>query len=202
MTDKLASPSQTFAIPIAGMSCASCVGRVEKAIRGVEGVQDVAVNLATERAQVSAAPGTRPEPVLDAIRKAGYEPQEESADLTIRGMSCASCVGRVERALNAVPGVLGASVNLATERAQVRYAGGADVLASVMAAAEKAGYPAEPVRTDAARDDREKASPRGGDDPPEALPDRGRRRDPAAARVRDGLPPVRRPPPLPFEQHW
>ena len=156
MTDKLASPSQTFAIPIAGMSCASCVGRVEKAIRGVEGVQDVAVNLATERAQVSAAPGTRPEPVLDAIRKAGYEPQEESADLTIRGMSCASCVGRVERALNAVPGVLGASVNLATERAQVRYAGGADVLASVMAAAEKAGYPAEPLRTDAGRDDRER----------------------------------------------
>jgi Cu+-exporting ATPase len=71
-------------------------------------------------------------------------------------MSCASCVGRVERALNAVPGVLGASVNLATERAQVRYAGGAHVLASVIAAAEKAGYPAEPLRTDADRDDRER----------------------------------------------
>lgn len=159
MTDKLAFPtapsSQTFAIPIAGMSCASCVGRVEKAIRGVEGVQDVAVNLATERAQVSAAPGTRPEPVLNAIRKAGYEPQEERADLSIQGMSCASCVGRVERALSAVPGVLSASVNLATERAQVRYAGGADVLASVIAAAEKAGYPAEPLRMDADRDDRE-----------------------------------------------
>jgi Cu+-exporting ATPase len=94
--------------------------------------------------------------VLDAIRKAGYEPQEESADLSIQGMSCASCVGRVERALNAVPGVLGASVNLATERAQVRYAGGAHVLASVIAAAEKAGYPAEPLRTDADRDDRER----------------------------------------------
>ena len=160
MTDKLALPiapsSQTFAIPIAGMSCASCVGRVEKAIRGVEGVQDVAVNLATERAQVSVTPGTRPDLVLNAIREAGYEPQEERADLSIHGMSCASCVGRVERALNAVPGVLGASVNLATERAQVRYAGGADVLASVIAAAGKAGYPAEPVRTDAARDDREK----------------------------------------------
>jgi Cu+-exporting ATPase len=138
------------------MTCASCVGRVEKAIRSVEGVQQVAVNLATERAQVTAVPGTRPENILEAIRKAGYEPREESVDLTIHGMSCASCVGRVERVLNAVPGVLKVSVNLATERAQVRYAGGADVLAAAVAAAEKAGYPAEEVRTDAAQDDREK----------------------------------------------
>jgi copper ion binding protein len=159
VADKLSSlpvsTSQTLGIPISGMTCASCVGRVEKAIRAVEGVQSVAVNLATERAQVTAAPGIKPEAVLNAIRNAGYEPREENADLSVHGMSCASCVGRVERALNAVPGVLGASVNLATERAHVRYAGGPDVLAAVIAAAEKAGYPAEPVRTDAAQGDRE-----------------------------------------------
>ncbi|MGO4572039.1 heavy metal translocating P-type ATPase [Microvirga sp. 2TAF3] len=160
MTEKLSSPaassSQTLAIPISGMTCASCVGRVEKAIRAVEGVKDVAVNLATERAQVTTLPGIRPEPVLTAIRNAGYEPAEESVDLAIKGMTCASCVGRVERALNAVPGVLGASVNLATERAHVRYAGGAGVIASAIAASEKVGYPAEQVRTDAAQGDKEK----------------------------------------------
>jgi Cu+-exporting ATPase len=159
VADKLSSlpvsTSQTLGIPISGMTCASCVGRVEKAIRAVEGVQSVAVNLATERAQVTAAPSIKPEAVLNAIRNAGYEPREENADLSVHGMSCASCVGRVERALSAVPGVLGASVNLATERAHVRYAGGTDVLAAVIAAAEKAGYPAEPVRTDAAQGDRE-----------------------------------------------
>ena len=90
MADKLSSPnastSQTLGIPISGMTCASCVGRVEKAIRTVEGVQSVAVNLATERAQVTAAPGTKPEAVLNAIRNAGYEPREEMP--TYRFMGC------------------------------------------------------------------------------------------------------------------
>ena len=112
-------------ISIQGMNCASCVGRVEKAIRSVAGVTAANVNLATERAHVEFAPAAAdPAAVADAIRAAGYEPSAPSLDLTIEGMTCASCVNRVENALKRVPGVLEANVNLATERASVRYLGG------------------------------------------------------------------------------
>lgn len=106
-------------IPILGMTCASCVRRVEKAIAAVPGVSEASVNLATERAQVRLSDGGQTQAIAEAIRKAGYEPLSKTIDLTIEGMTCASCVGRVERALTGVPGVLDASVNLATERARV-----------------------------------------------------------------------------------
>ena len=93
-------PAATIDIPVQGMTCASCVGRVEKAIRAVEGVDAANVNLATERAHVSLKLGvTNLIPVAEAIRWVGYEPLEETVDLKITGMSCASCVGRVEKAL-------------------------------------------------------------------------------------------------------
>src|SRR5579859_894269 len=109
-------------LPVRGMSCASCVGRVERAIRAVPGVSAAAVNLATERAHVE---GGDPTAIVAAIRGAGYEPAERQVELEVEGMSCASCVGRVERALRQAPGVLEASVNLASERASVRLVEGA-----------------------------------------------------------------------------
>ena len=119
------APTDSIDIPIQGMTCASCVGRVEKAIRSVAGVTAANVNLATERAHVEFAPAAAdPAAVAEAIRAAGYEPSAQSLELTIEGMTCASCVGRVEKALKRVPGVLEANVNLATERASVRYLGG------------------------------------------------------------------------------
>ena len=142
-------------IPVGGMSCASCVGRVEKAIRGVEGVAGVAVNLATARATVDLAQSARPEPILAAIRKAGYEPGESEADLKVEGMSCASCVGRVERTLKTVPGVLEATVNLATGRAHARYVG-TDTVGLMSAALAKAGYPAEPITAGAEQSDKDR----------------------------------------------
>ncbi len=159
MTDKYSSlnrPSQTMVIAVDGMTCASCVGRVEKAVSAVPGVEAVSVNLATERAHVSVR-DVGPAPVLAAIRSAGYEPREDSIDLAVEHMTCASCVGRVERAIKAVGGVTEASVNLATERAHVRYAGGADTLASIIEATEKAGYPSSLVTSDRARRDEEEA---------------------------------------------
>ncbi len=144
-------------VPVEGMTCASCVGRVEKAIRAVAGVGDVSVNLATGRATVDLGTGD-PAAVLGAIKKAGYAAQEAEADLSIEGMSCASCVGRVEKALRAVPGVLEASVNLATNRAHLRYAGGSEVLNAATAAATKAGYEATAITADAEQIDRESAS--------------------------------------------
>jgi len=146
-------------IPVLGMTCASCVGRVEKAIAAVPGVAHASVNLAAECARVELTPQGSAQAVADAIRRAGYEPLETELELKIDGMTCASCVGRVERALAAVPGVLSAEVNLASERARVRLLeGGPDGLDLVraVAAAGYAAAPAEAATPDQA--DREQAA--------------------------------------------
>ncbi|MHB0734204.1 copper ion binding protein, partial [Roseomonas mucosa] len=109
-----------LSLPIEGMTCASCVGRVERALAKVPGVTQATVNLATERADLRFAGQADLPAVLAAVDRAGYAVPEETTELSIEGMTCASCVGRAERALKAVPGVLEASVNLATERALVR----------------------------------------------------------------------------------
>ncbi|WP_417066679.1 heavy metal translocating P-type ATPase [Niveibacterium terrae] len=114
--------NETLMIPVRGMSCASCVARLEKAIAAVDGVEAVAVSLAAEQAQVEAAAQSLPA-ILVAIRKTGFEVPEHEFELKISGMSCASCVARVEKALNRVPGVLEASVSLPAESARVRALG-------------------------------------------------------------------------------
>jgi Cu+-exporting ATPase len=146
-----------FDFPVRGMSCASCVGRVETAVRAVAGVQAANVNLATGRVSGVLAAGASDTAVADAVRGAGYEPVEVVTDLRVSGMTCGSCVGRVERALGQVPGVRGATVNLATQRASVRHHGGADMAQRIIAAVAEAGYEAEPVRDAAAAGDRERA---------------------------------------------
>ncbi|MCC7267306.1 MAG: copper-translocating P-type ATPase [Caulobacteraceae bacterium] len=145
-------------IPVLGMTCASCVVRVEKAIAAVPGVETAHVNLAAERAHVELRDPGQTRAVVEAIRNAGYEPLQHEVELAIRGMTCASCVGRVERALVQTPGVLAAQVNHATERAQVTLLEGAD-MGAVIAAVAQAGYEAEPVG-EAAPDlaDREQAA--------------------------------------------
>lgn len=130
-----------LSLPIEGMTCASCVGRVEAALRKVEGVASVTVNLATEQAEVRPSGNGIVDRValVQAIEKAGYEVPPQTVELSVEGMTCASCVGRVERALQAVPGVAQAVVNLATGRATVRGMAAPDAL---LAAAGKAGYEA------------------------------------------------------------
>src|SRR6478609_9563752 len=126
--DKVRDNLETLDMGVEGMSCASCVGRVERAIATVPGVDAVAVNLATERARVTFAKGgTDLRKIEDAVRQAGYKPIESTIDLSVSGMNCASCVGHVEKALRAVPGVVDATVNLATERATVRTLAGTDI---------------------------------------------------------------------------
>ena len=129
----------TISLPVEGMSCASCVGRVEAALKKVDGVGSVAVNLATERADITPAGPVDRQALIAAIEQAGYDVPAGTTDLAIEGMSCASCVGRVEKALRAVPGVSEAQVNLASERATVR--GTADV-ARLIAAVAASGYEA------------------------------------------------------------
>lgn len=133
----------TFDLPISGMTCASCAGRVERALRGVPEVSGASVNLASEHARVE-APAEQLPALVAAVHKAGYEVPTESLDLSISGMTCASCVGRVERALSRQPGVLAVSVNLATERARVQAVTGIDAQA-LLNAVSAAGYSASPV---------------------------------------------------------
>ncbi|HWP18042.1 MAG TPA: heavy metal translocating P-type ATPase [Burkholderiaceae bacterium] len=135
-----ATTSTELALPVEGMTCASCVGRVERALAKVPGVRQAQVNLATETASVQAAPAALPQ-LVRAVREAGYDVPRRTLQLQIGGMTCASCVGRVERALTRTPGVLSASVNLATESATV------ETLASVAPqtlreAVRQAGYDA------------------------------------------------------------
>ena len=134
--------SNTLTLSIEGMTCASCVARVEKAIAKVPGVEQVAVNLATEAATVTSTDATAASAVAQAIVDAGYEVGHQDITLDIHGMTCASCVSRVEKALKAVPGVTGAEVNLAIERATVRVLKSATSNAALVAAVARAGYEA------------------------------------------------------------
>lgn len=130
--------SATVDFLINGMTCASCVGRVERALEKVPGVQRVQVNLASERAHVEAE-GVALDQLIDAVDRAGYSVPSQHVELAIEGMTCSSCVGRVERALLKVPGVRRASVNLASERAHVELLGQPDP-AALIQAVNKAGY--------------------------------------------------------------
>lgn len=138
--------SRTILLPIEGMTCASCVGRVERALKAVPGVDAASVNLATERASITTRSTIARAKLVEAIENAGYSVPETSAgsagstELSIDGMTCASCVGRVERALKAIPGVTDAVVNLATERATVH---GSAAAATLIGAIEDAGYEAK-----------------------------------------------------------
>ena len=143
--------SGTISLPIEGMTCASCVGRVERALKAVPGVADAVVNLATEKASITTNAAVDPATLVKAVEDVGYEvaasfsaPTAASLEVAIEGMTCASCVGRVEKALKAVPGVTNAVVNLATEKATIQ--GSADA-AALVAAIEGAGYDARVIAT-------------------------------------------------------
>ena len=141
----------SLTLKIDGMNCASCVARVEKLLSAEPGVDSAHVNFATHSAQVT---GEIDLPqVTKALSEAGYPAQVETTSLRIANMSCASCVGRVERVLSDVPEVTAAHVNLATGEARVSYVAGSDGLEHAIGAAAEAGYPAERIATDATRSD-------------------------------------------------
>ena len=132
----------TLTLAVDGMTCASCVARVERALRAVPGVTDASVNLATERAEISTRSSGDRSLLVTAIEDAGYSVPAEPVTLMIDGMTCASCVSRVERALLAVPGVTSAVVNLATEQATIVGSVEASLLVKSV---EDAGYDARPA---------------------------------------------------------
>jgi P-type Cu+ transporter len=141
---------------VGGMTCASCVAHVEKALLKVPGVESASVNLATETATVAAAREVAFDALVQAVEKAGYEVVRDETVFDIEGMSCAACVGRVEKVLLRVPGVVTASVNLAARNARVETVGEVPV-ADLVAAVKKAGFDARPA-AEAAEGAREAAA--------------------------------------------
>uniref|UniRef100_UPI002616735A heavy metal translocating P-type ATPase n=1 Tax=Aliiroseovarius sp. TaxID=1872442 RepID=UPI002616735A len=137
------SKQSQIRLSVDGMSCASCVGRVEKALKALPGVDGAAVNLATESAEVTFTDPVTLNVLTDTLGQTGYPARQAEVTLEVEAMTCASCVGRVERALSATPGVLSAQVNLATETAQVSYAEGAVTPADLARVATDLGYPAK-----------------------------------------------------------
>lgn len=140
-TTKLPAYSETLSIE--GMTCASCVGRVEKALKKVENIEIANVNLATEKAVVYSNQPIQREALVKAVERAGYDvPKAAPVELSIKGMTCASCVARVEKALKKVDGVQEATVNLATEQAWVQADASVNV-EDLIRAVKKAGYDAK-----------------------------------------------------------
>jgi Cu+-exporting ATPase len=133
----------TFDLPISGMTCASCAGRVERALNNVANVARVSVNLANEHARIE-APADSLEQLVAAVSDAGYQVPRERLELAISGMTCASCAGRIERVLAQQPDVLSVSINLATERAQLQVLRGSDNNA-LLQAVSQAGYQASRI---------------------------------------------------------
>ncbi len=132
-------------LPVIGMTCANCVAAVERNARKAEGVTEAAVNFAAEKVTVSYDPDQAggaqvTADVIDRIRRAGYDVPTAEVELPLLGMTCANCAATIERRLKKTDGVLEATVNLASERATVRYAPGATTRADLVAAVRRAGY--------------------------------------------------------------
>lgn len=133
--------SRRITIPIGGMHCAACAAAIERALSKIEGVKHAAVNFAAENAAVIFDPAKAdPAVIVQAVREAGYEPRLERVTLSILGMHCAACVRHVETALRSVPGVITASVNLATEKATVEYLPSETAVPDLKRAIVQAGY--------------------------------------------------------------
>ncbi|WP_374546578.1 heavy metal translocating P-type ATPase [Rhodoblastus sp.] len=134
---------RALALRVSGMTCAACVRHVEQALKGAPGVLDAQVNLVGERADLTLAPDADLAAVAARVTEAGYEPRLAHFEFGVGGMTCASCVAHVEKALRSVSGVVSAQVNLATERAYVDAFEGAVGPAALAEAVRRAGY--EPI---------------------------------------------------------
>ena len=141
--------SKIISLSIDGMSCASCVGSVDRALTGIPGVRDVSVNLAVETASFLSDGPDQVKTAAAAMTELGYPARTTRITFNIASMTCASCVGRVDKVFASVPGVVDVSVNLASETATVEYLEGATNPSALIKASNDAGYPAELAQADA-----------------------------------------------------
>jgi len=134
-------------LPVTGMSCASCALKIEKGLASVDGVSKATVNFAAEKATVVFHPEqTDLSHLIDKVKDLGYGAKSEKVLLPIQGMTCASCVNKVQKALNSVKGVVRADVNFATERASVEYIPEEASIRDLKKVVEDAGYRVLEVR--------------------------------------------------------
>ena len=138
--------SKPLILPVKGMTCAACSTRLEKVLNRVSGVQEATVSLASESAAVEFNAGEiSVAGVAAVVAKAGFSVPEESVRLAVSGMTCAACSTRLEKVLSRLPGVVLASVNLATEQAVIVIPAGTVPEAELIAAVHRAGFCAVPV---------------------------------------------------------
>ena len=147
---------QQMSFPISGMTCAACVARVERRLTKIAGVASAEVNLATETAALRFESPADAGQIVAGIRAAGFDVPETQLDFAISGMTCASCVARVERAIAKVDGVARVAVNLATETATVTVSATGGMEESILRAVAKTGFTATPMAADMQARDAEK----------------------------------------------
>ena len=142
---------ETIQLPIEGMTCATCAGRIEKVLGKVQGVHLASVNLASEQAHITYDPAlVQPGVLIAAVGRAGFSVPPQSVRLSIGGMTCATCSQRVEKVLRKQPGVVSAQVNLASEVATVAFLPGTVRVEDLSEAINRAGYTAALAPSDAA----------------------------------------------------
>ncbi|MCP4297941.1 MAG: heavy metal translocating P-type ATPase [Proteobacteria bacterium] len=151
---------QNVTAQVSGMSCASCSSKVEKTAAKIKGVDQASVNLATEKIKVIFDDNvTNFDKIASEITQSGYpvaaEKSRESIIYRVEGMTCASCVRRVEVGISAVPGVDSASVNLTTEKVKVEYQAGNTSLRSIRDAVDEAGFKLVSIKTDEKNDEQD-----------------------------------------------
>ena len=133
--------SERIDLPIVGMSCASCASTIQRNLSHLKGVEKANVNFANSKATLFFQPQIiKPENFITSIRKSGYEVGTVTVELPIKGIQCASCVQKIEKALLQTRGITKASVNLATDRAKVEYLPTEANLGDIKRAIESTGY--------------------------------------------------------------
>lgn len=137
----------TISLPVQGMTCASCVSHVERALAELAGVSRVAVNLGTGKATVDRDSAlVSIEDLRQALEDVGYHVPMSEITLDVRGMTCVSCVARVEGALTDLEGVTRATVNLRMGTARITFVPGVVTVSQMKSAAHELGYEAkEPI---------------------------------------------------------
>ncbi|MEE9258285.1 MAG: copper ion binding protein, partial [Nitrospinaceae bacterium] len=155
MSDTNTNKARHIVLPVQGMSCASCAARIEKKVGELDGVDQASVNFGAESATVDYDPDrASPETIIQAIENIGYSVSTVKRVFPVEGMTCASCVSRVEKKLRSLEGVTDARVNLASERATVEYLESRLGMKDFQNALEQIGYhvPQADIEEPATRD--------------------------------------------------
>ncbi|MFY9440491.1 MAG: copper ion binding protein, partial [Tepidanaerobacteraceae bacterium] len=156
----MAENIEKASVKIKGMTCAACAARIQKVVGKMPGVQDASVNFATEKLNVTFEPEkVSVEDFIKKVRDAGYDVVMDKAELGLKGMSCAACAARIEKALSKAPGVYNATVNFATETATVEFNSSETSLKNLIKVVRDAGYDAfekTDVNIDREKEERER----------------------------------------------